>query len=529
MGNMATFLYICALGTRNMKMIMLNMNELMKKLGLIAVAGLLPLCMTGQETLTLEQCREMALQNNKSIEQARTKVEMAGYDRKIARANYFPNISATGAYMYNEKNLALINDEMSGKLTGAGAALQNTVSEKVTTVMEAISKMPGGTEIINSQMGQSVIAALQKGEISSAITQIGTEIDDALHLDTHNIFAGVVSLQQPLFMGGKIVNANKMAKLAEDLSKAKYDKEYQDLLTTVDQAYWQVVSVANKKKLAENYADLLEKMEHDVKVSVDEGVATESDALSIKVKSNEAAMLRTKATNGLVLAKMLLCKEIGLDLNSEITLADETLDVVPVPQMTAQKDMDAVYEDRPETRSLNLATQIYDAKVKIARADMMPKLALTANYIVTNPNLYNGYQNKFGGMFNVGAVINVPIFHGTEALQKTRKAKAEATLYRSQLDEAKELINLQVTQLRKQQEEALEKLDMAENNLKSAEENLRTASVGFEAGVITSNVALAAHTAWLQAQSEYIDAGIELQMNYVNLQKAEGSYKSDID
>ena len=447
------------------------MNRQRLRLGLITAAALLPLGMMGQETLTLEQCREMALQNNKSIEQAKTRVEMAGYDRKIARANYFPNISATGAYMYNEKNLALISDEMSGKLTGAGAALQGAVSEKVTNVIEALNKIPGGSDIISSEMGQAILGALQKGEISSAITKIGTEIDDAFHLDIHNVFAGMVSLQQPVFMGGKIVNANKMAKLAEDLSKAKYDKEYQDLLTTVDQAYWQVVSVSNKKRMAENYADLLEKMEHDVTISVNEGVATESDALSIKVKAN----------------------------------------------------------DRPETRSLGLATQIYDAKVKIARADMMPKVALTANYIVSNPNLYNGFQNKFGGMFNVGAMINIPIFHGTEALQKTRKAKAEATLFRSQLEEAKELINLQVTQLRKQQNEALDKLDMAESNLKSAEENLRTASIGFEAGVVTANVALAAHTAWLKAQSEYIDAGIELQMNYVNLQKAEGNYKSDID
>lgn len=98
-----------------------------------------------------------------------------------------------------------------------------------------------------------------KGDITSAITKVGTEIDDLLHPDTHNLFAGAVSLQQPVFMGGKIVNANRMAKLAEELSRAQYDKEYQDLLTTVDQAYWQVVSVSNKKRLAENFADLLEK------------------------------------------------------------------------------------------------------------------------------------------------------------------------------------------------------------------------------------------------------------------------------
>ena len=128
---------------------------------------MLPLCMTGQETLTLEQCREMAIRNNKDLDQARTKVEMAGYDRKIARANYFPNISATAAYMYNEKNLALISDEMSGKLTGAGAALQGKVNEKVTAVVEALGKIPGGSDIMQSPIFQSITAALSKGEINN--------------------------------------------------------------------------------------------------------------------------------------------------------------------------------------------------------------------------------------------------------------------------------------------------------------------------------------------------------------------------
>lgn len=490
---------------------------------------MLPLCMTGQETLTLEQCRDMAIRNNKALEQARTKVEMAGYDRKIARANYYPNISATGAYMYNQKSLALINDELSGKLTGTGAAIHEQFTSKVNDIMQAIAQLPNGSEIMQNPVTQQILAALSKGDISNAITSVGTELDDLLHPDTHNLFIGTVSLQQPVFMGGKIVNANRMAKLAEELSRSQYDKEYQDLLTTVDQAYWQVVSVSNKKKLAENFADLLEKMEHDVSIAVNEGVSTESDALAIKVKANEANMMKTKATNGLILAKMLLCKEIGIDLNSDITLADESLDAVPMPQMSPEKAMDDIYQDRPETRSLDLAAAIYDKKMKMARADMMPKVALTADYLLTNPNLYNGFQKKFGGMFSVGVAINIPIFHGFEALQKTRKAKAETTLYLSKLDEAKELINLQVTQLRKQLDEALEKVEMAENNLKSAEENLRTASVGFEAGVITTNTALAAHTAWLQAHSEYIDAGIELQITYANLQKAEGNQKSDID
>ena len=490
---------------------------------------MLPAGAMGQQVLTLEQCREMAISNNKTLEQSRTQVEMAGYDRKIARANYYPNISATGAYMYNEKNIALISEQMSGNLTNAGALAQEAMAEFIGGLQQDIASNPAAAqEFMQSPMWQTVMGALQQTDISGALNQLGSEIDDAFHLDIHNIFAAGVSLQQPVFMGGKIVAANRIAQLAEDLAKARYEKEYQDLVTTVDQAYWQIVSIAAKKRLAEDYSDLLKKMERDVKLSVSAGVATKSDELSIKVKANEADMMKTKATNGLVLAKMLLCKEIGLDLNSDIMLADESLDAVPVPEMSEARSLDDILADRPETRSLDLATRIYDQKVRVARADMMPKVALTANYLVSNPNAYNGFQNKWGGMFNVGVAVNIPIFHGMEATQKTRKAKAEATLYRSQYEDACNMINLQVTQLHKQQEEALEKLAMAESNLKSAEENLRTATVGFENGVVTSNTALAAHTAWLQAHSEIIDAGIELQMVNVNLNKAEGRYKSDI-
>lgn len=489
----------------------------------VSLAIMTALPAAAQQTLTLDRCREMAIDNNKELEQARTKVEMAGYDKKIARANYFPNISATGAYLYNEKNIALISDDASSTLTNLGTTVQGQLSSGVSSLMQAIQSNPSAlVEYMGSPMWQTIVGSLSQADVSAALNQIGTEIDDALHLDINNVFAGVVSLQQPVFVGGKIVASNKIANLAEELSRTQYDQKYQEILITVDQAYWQVVSVANKKKLAEEYADLLHKMEKDVEVSLLAGVATKSDELSIKVKANEADMLLTKATNGLVLSKMLLCKEIGLDLNSDIMLADEGLEVMRVPQMLEAKDMEEIYASRPETRSLDLASQIYAKKVTVARADMLPQIALTANYLYTNPSSFNGFENKWGGMFSAGVMVKIPIFHGFEAMQKTRKAKAEATLYTSQYEDAKNLINLQVTQLRKEMDEGMEKLMMAENNLENAEENLRTASIGFEAGVVTANTALSAHTAWLQAHSEYIDAGVELQMTRANLQKAQG-------
>ena len=478
------------------------------------------------QRLTLDDCREMAVRADKDLDQARTRIEMAGYDRKIALANYFPNISATGAYMYNDRDIALISEEQSALLTGAGTLMQaqlegavgaagqqlsGAMNQAMTQLMTAIQTNPAlAQEYMTSPMWQTVLGMLQKVDpsalmgnlpnIADPVNAIGADIDKALHPDLHNVWVGAVTVQQPVFVGGKIIYSNKMAALAEDLAKSKYDLEYAQIVLDVDQAYWQIVSIAGKKRLAESYADLLHALQADVAASVQAGVMTESDALQIKVKANEAEMLLTKAANGLTLSKMLLCQRIGLPLDSEIVLADENLDILPMPQRGMDKSLEVV------------------------RADLMPKVALTANYIVSNPNVFNGFQNNWnGGMLNAGVMVNVPLFHGMENMNRYRKAKAEASLYRDQLEDAKEMIELQVTRERKAWDEAVEKLTMAESNLESAEENLRTATLGFEAGVISTNTVLGAQTAWLSAHSDYLDASTELQMAAANLRKAEGT------
>jgi len=504
----------------------------MKRIALATLAAsmLLPLGTRAQQVLTLEECRQMAISNDESLSQARTKYEMAGYDKKIAFANYLPNISATGGYFYTDKSINLLGDSQSNVLSGLGSTVQGQASTAMAQFQALIQSDPAMLqEYASSPIMQALVSSLSKADLASGINGIAEKLEEFLDPGVHNVWVAGVSATQPIFMGGKILAANKIATLAENLQKSQYSQKYQETLVSVDQSYWQIVSVANKLKLAESYSDLLHNMEHNVDISIKEGVATESDGLQVKVKCNEADMLRTKAQNGLTLAKMLLCKEIGLPLDSDITLADEELDEIPVPQFPTDKDMEAIYADRPEVMSLDYAAQIYSYKADVAQADMLPQVALTAGYFWTNPNLYNGVEKDYAGNFAAGVVVRVPIFHGMEALNKTRKAKAETRLYTSQLADAKKLIGLQVTQLREQRDEALENYSMAKSNLDAAEENLRTANVGFEAGVIDANTALAAQTAWLQAHSEYIDAGIELQMTSVNLQKAEGGYRSDLD
>lgn len=317
-------------------------------------------------------------------------------------------------------------------------------------------------------------------------------------------------------MGGKIRAYNKITKYAEELAQQQHNTGIQEVILSTDQAYWQVVSLASKKKLAEGYLELLQKLESDIDKMIVEGVATKADGLSVKVKVNEAEMTLTKVNDGLSLAKMLLCQLCGLDLSSSITLADEKkndLGIVPVVEKNI--DINNVYATRPEVRSLKLATQIYKQKVNVTRAEFLPSVALIGNYMVTNPSVFNSFEKKFKGMWNVGVMVSLPIWHWGEGIYKVKAAKSEARITQYQLDNAKEKIELQVNQSAFKVNEAAKTLIMAEKNLEKANENLRYATLGFEEGIIPASNVLEAHTAWLSAQSEKIDAQIDVKLTEI--------------
>jgi outer membrane protein TolC len=253
-----------------------------------------------------------------------------------------------------------------------------------------------------------------------------------------------------------------------------------------------------------------------------EGVATQADGLKVKVKVNEAEMKLTQAQDGLVLSKMLLCQLCGLPIESEITLADEDKENILSSLSPDDASMQTAIENRPELKMLQTAIDISKEATKVIRAAYLPHVGLTAGYLGTNPNVYNGFQRRFGGVWNVGVLVHVPIWNWFEGEYKIRASKAATGIARLELSEAQELIELQVNQCKFKVKEARKKLAMATKNVEKAEENLRCANVGFQEGVMTATEVMEAQTAWIQAKSQKIEAETDVQLSQVGLRKALG-------
>lgn len=437
-----------------------------------------------QEALTLEACRDLAVRNNKELQISAEKIRMANEEKKAARTKYFPQISANGAYLWNQKDLNLLD---MGKL--------------------------------NSMLASSLGGVAELPAIQQAMGAVG----EAQHLDIQNIWVGNVSLVQPVFMGGKIVTYNQITNYAKELAKLMNAQQLQDLLYKTDETYWQVVQLVNKKKLVDAYVDLLRKTNEDVSALIEEGVATQADGLSVKVKLNEAEMAQTQVDNGLALSRMLLAQICGLPMDEPLRLADEALDDFPLPaEDEVAVDVNEAFLNRNELQALDLASKIYKKKERIVLADLLPSVAFSANYLVTNPSVFNGFKNDFGGMFNVGVIVRVPITAWWEGSYKRNAARAETRIKQLEWEDAREKIELQVNQSVYKVNEAGKKLAASTRNMESAEENLRCANVGFEEGVIPTLNLMEAQTAWMSARSALIDAQIEMRLTRVYLNKALG-------
>lgn len=454
--------------------------------------------------LTLEQCRSMALVNNKDMKVAGQKIRTAEYQKKEAFAAYLPAIDFAGGYMYNQKDISIF---------GSDQLLPTKTFDPKTGKYEF-------NLVTNPETGMPV-----KGPDGQYVPETVALIPkEAMTYDIHNVFFGAVTLTQPVYMGGKIVAMNKLTGFARQLAEALRDNEAENVIYAVDAAYWQVVSLKAKQRLAESYVNLLDSLDRNVGLMVREGVATKADKLSVDVKLNSARVDLTKVDNGLVLSRMALAQLCGLPLDSPMLLADEDIDDISATTPPAREyDMEQVYEARPDLRALQMGINIAGQQKKVAMASMLPNLAVVGSYSFSNPNMFNGFAKKFNGAFSVGAMLTIPIWHWGGNYNKYKAAESEETVMRLRMDDAREMVDLQVKQAAFRTQESVKTYNMTRVNQESADENLRTATLAFKEGVATTDNVMEAQTAWLKAHSELIDALIDVHLCDTYLSKVLGT------
>lgn len=443
----------------------------MKKTVLAALAALTCIAAPAQELrLTLEECREMALQNNSSAVGAALDLEAARYQKQEAFAEYFPRVSAMGFGFWAFDPLLEIG----------------------------VKDIFGNNDFSNNLQGLIDSYAPMYGLPTSYTTF------------SRGYLAGV-SVMQPIFAGGRIVNGNRLAALGVEAAGLQQEVQRRSTSDEIEGYWWQVVSLQEKRELLAGSKEFVDTLFRDVTAAYEAGLVTEDELLQVKLARNELLSNEVQLDNGLKLAKMNLLNSIGqsytvISANASeerpyidsIVLADE--EGLPGPPEAYYADEESIAASMEETRLLELQVEAAELQKKMALGEALPQLAVGATY---------GYYDFTGkGDFNglAFATVQIPISDWGKTGAKMKRLQTQVDKAASQRDYLQSQIILGVRQSWVELNSAWSQYQLALDSEAAAEASFGRVERNYEAGMVTIAELLQSQTSLRQASDKRADA-----------------------
>ncbi len=449
----------------------------------------------GQETMTLQQSRELALRKNENLKVAGKQLEKAETLKAIARTYILPSFSATGMGIYQSKDFEM----------------------ELILPTQKPNLMTGELEpnlLIDPSTGFPVV-----GRDGNPIFNMYAWLP--LNVSLSGAYMAGIAMEQPIYAGGKISTGNKMADIGIEMAVENLTLQQMNTLEEADKAYWTYISVLEKVKLAIQAVNMLDEIVQKARNAHEIGLTNRNDLLKAQVGYNNARLNLQKAQNGLELSRMELCRVTGLNLDTKITALDTLI------QMNSLTDIflgNETVEQRPEYRLLKKNITLKEQNIRLTKADFMPVAGIQAGYNHIGGIEFSGTDFSNTSL-NVLASVKIPLFHWGEGMKKINAAKIDKEISQIEIEKNQQLLQLEMEQARLNLQLAIERIRMNENALEQAEENLRLSRDNYEVGMETVIGYLMAQTQWQQARSELIDSKTDFKIKETTWIKVTGRLK----
>ena len=425
-------------------------------------------------TLSIDSCKTLALKNNKTIKDADFDIKASLETKKSAYTNYFPKVSAMGLAMRSADYL-----------------------------------VKGTVPSMNLPVYDGNPANLATASQYAYIPSIPIKALDYLNMAS-------ISIAQPIYAGGRILNGNKLAKLGYEVSREKKLMGTTKVLVKTENIYWNTIALQDKLITLNSYEKLLNQLLSDVSISVKAGLTQRSDLLKVQLKLNEVEMNKLKLKNGICLSTRALCQHIGIVYDSTLVLVQPLVPTEPPLQSNSNKS--DVVKNRHEYQLLNKALEAEKLQKKLVLGEYLPQLTLGGVGFV-NDAMNNTTSNAMAFVS-----VSVPISDWWGGSHKLKESQFKIEQANNKLNETSELLNLQIQQTKNELDEARFQIRISQASIDQSKENLKLVNDNYKAGVSSMSDLLEAQALYQDAQNQFNDAVCMYKIKKANYLSAIGSY-----
>ena len=414
--------------------------------------------------LSVQNCIEMALENNIELKNSQLEIDKARATKKEVQTMYYPTVSAQ----------ALAFD-----------ALNPLISF-------------GIDDIDNAQLRQILYSLYAEYGANLGLEKEYSFVQNGVVLNA--------MVTEPIYAGGRIRNGNKLAKLGIDAAETQTKMKEDEVRLQTETLYWQIVSLQEKVATLDQLDRLLDTLDKDLSGAIEAGLAMPTDQYKLRVKQNESQLNRKKLNDGVTLLKMALAQYIGADWQT-MTLTD-TLGLETEPSAYYQVATDAVAA-RNESHLLDLSLQAESLKKKMTLGEALPSLLIggSASY-------HTIYEHPKPNAL-VFAMLQVPITDWHKTSFKLKKHDLDAQKAENTRRDLTEKMELQTNQAWFNLEQSWLRISMAQTALSDAEANLKITEDYYEAGLVALSDVLEAQTLLKKSRDELTDSRVEYRVNLV--------------
>lgn len=443
-----------------------------------------------QDSIILNQriCYTLAIENCEMLSIAHESVNQAEGEMRAAKSAYFPNLSASAIGLYRSMDLQ----------TELYLPTMSLDPESETLVPDLLIDPTTGAPMVDAS-GNAIFSFY-------AYMPVDYTINGGVMVS--------VTAEQPIYAGGKIVAGNSMAKLGASMAKMNTELVESNVKYEVDQSYYLFLSTQEKVRLAERYLELLKTLYRVVNDSYELGMTNRNELLKVKVQQNEAKLQLQQAQSGLKLARLSLCRVVGLPFTTEFMI-DDSLNNYNFNQKLTEG---ALVSRRIEYQLLKQKADMSKENVKMVRADYLPSAGVQLGYNYTNVFLENTENYDSKGLSGMGSVT-IPLTSFGERRGKVTSAKASAEIEALELQQQAELMQLEIEQARLNYIDAYTRIELSKEAVDQADENMRISNDRYILGLETIVNLLEAQTQWQSAYSDYIEAIAHFKVKESNLKR----------
>lgn len=386
-------------------------------------------------TLSLSECRSMAVENNAKVRMAKGKAQSAAELKKEAFTKYFPSVSAQGIGFLANKPV-----------------------------------------LYHDFDGLFSLGIIKKG-----------------------VSAGVYAIQ-PVFVGGQIINGNRLAEVGVQAGELEQQGAADDVQLTVEGYYWQLVTLKSKKSTLASVIAMVDTLQKQVGTAVNAGIVLPNELLKVKIKRGELDALMVDLDNGILLASKQLAQYVGLD-GTPVDIADSgTPSALPAYPQAIFVDPENALPGTVDYQLLDKQVEAADLQARMEAGKNLPTVGIGAGYF---------YDDLLNDQYNFGAAfvsVSIPISGWWGGSHAVKRKKIELENAKIQREDLSQMLRLNMDNTWDNLTASYRKMEIAHESISQAKENLRLNENYYAAGVTSITELLDAQTLYRESEDQYTEA-----------------------